>query len=1119
MAKVAGSLRFILGPAGSGKTHLLSRMLVESLRGGGTEYLIVPEQSLVSAESRLAELTEGIDSRGLFVLSFTRLCNLVFRRLGGLCYRYADAGARTVAMWRTLDELSGLLSVYKVEPDSSRRWAEVFLREYTRLRTRGITPAMLEAASRRLPPEHARLAGKLSDLSLVGASYSRLLGELYDDPLEDIPRATELLRDTDFFSGCGVWLDSFDGFTHEQYGLLREALRSARHITVALRLPEGSGSPAFEPVRRTRAALLRLADEVGAKVEEPIVLRDLPRYRSPELALLAASLWEDGGAGAADDAAGEPAGSAPPGAIRIVECGSKYEEAELAAAEIMKFVQAGGRWRDCAVIARNIADYEGIVDAALERAGAPYFLSARIDVLSRPVVKLALAALAVVAGGWRKADIMELLRTGMAGVPPEECDMLEEYLTTWNISGERRWRAEHEWRMNPDGYTDELSPRGERILATVNAVRARIVPPLAKLADSFHAPDGGEGGNIRGAAKGIYEFLIEMGVPGQLEEKEGGLARQLWEAITGALDTIVTVAAGATVTADRFSQLFSTVLRYATVGRIPPAVDCVMVGQSDSLRAEDIKLAVLLGAAEGVFPGKAEEADEVFTSAELRVLREVGIDPRDDVELRASDELLGFYRAAALPAERLVVTYSPREGAGAREEAKPSAGVLRLLAMFPGLVAEKYSSLPPEERIFCRELALEHAAASPNTPEGIALRELLSEDPSAAAALESAKSPLAEPEAQLSPELAAEVFRGDLALTQSRLESYVMCSFSYYCRYMLKLREQPKAEVGGADVGNFVHRVLERFFRRAVLPDGRLDPALTREERAKLADEVIEEYIAQTFGQGEERSARAQNLFRRLRRATALIIENIAEELGQSEFVPCRLELPIGRGVAEDGGRAVEPLRIPLPDGAAAYVYGKIDRVDVYRRGGKVYLRVVDYKTGTKRFSLSDVALGLNLQLLLYLFSLWHGGKAAVGAEDAELLPAGVIYMSAGAPRVDALPGEGAKDVELRAMGELYRSGVFIDDEDILRAMEKELEGKYIPVRLGSGGLAVKGKSSGLCDLAGFGKLMREVEGIVAKIGAEMKSGEASARPLRDSRRDACRFCPYGPVCRTRRRD
>ena len=207
------------------------------------------------------------------------------------------------------------------------------------------------------------------------------------------------------------------------------------------------------------------------------------------------------------------------------------------------------------------------------------------------------------------------------------------------------------------------------------------------------------------------------------------------------------------------------------------------------------------------------------------------------------------------------------------------------------------------------------------------------------------------------------------------------------------------------------------FLRRAILPDGRLDPSLSREEREKLADEIIAEYIGQTFGPGEEHSARAKHLFRRLRRTTLLVIENIAAELSQSEFSPCRLELPITHGAsAPDGGPAVEPLRIPLPDGGAAYVYGKIDRVDVYRRAGDVYLRVVDYKTGTQRFSLSDVALGLNLQLLLYLFSLWNGGKAAVGApEDAQVLPAGIIYMSAGAPRVEAMPGEDAAEVESRA--------------------------------------------------------------------------------------------------------
>ncbi len=1200
---MAARLEFILGAAGSGKTAELTRRLVDSLRAGGREWLVVPEQSAVSAESRLAGLTEGMDSSRLEVVNFTRLCNLVFRRLGGLAYNYADAGARTAAMWRTLDELSGLLEEYKIAPENSRRWAQLMLAEYTRLKARGVTPAVLEGAAKRLPKEYGRLAAKLSDLALIGASYSRLLGELYDDPSEDITRATELVRGRDFFAGCGIWLDAFDGFTREQYGLIREMLRSAERVTVALCIPYGTRSPAFDTVRQTMTMLRRLADEVGAEVCEPTVLRGLSRYANAELARVSASLWEedaheDGmGEGAAPD--GSPASNdadvpnpesapasdmadladsqpAPPRHIRIVECADRYEEAELAAAEIARYVQSGGRWRDCAVIMRNIADYDGIIDAALERIGAPYFMSERTDVASRPVVKLALAALAVVAGGWRRTDIIEMLRTGMAGVSPEECDVLEEYLATWSISGERRWRSEYEWRMNPDGYTDTLTPRGERILATVNAVRARIVPPLAALADSFAREESGgkgtskrksgetgektadrasentfkvfkhtkntsvescdnnckadvsdtglnisdndESGNVRSAAAGLYAFLCALDVPKQLEEKEGELAHQLWQAITGALDSIVTVAGGATVSADRFAQIFGTILRQATVGRIPVSIDCVTVGQSDRLRTDGMKLAVLLGASEGVFPGKAETGDDIFTGPELQVLREAGIDPCDDAEYIASSELFGFYRAAAAPAERLVVTFAPTVSGTEPRPAKPSPGVERLLAMFPGLQIERFTDIPLSERVWSVESALEIAVSRPHTPEGAALRKLLFADPQAAALIEAASRPLAEPEASLSPGLAAELFRGDLALTQSRLDSYVLCSFGYYCRYMLGLREQPKAEFGGADTGNFMHRVLERFMRAALLPDGRLNPSLTRADRVRLADEIIGEYIASMFGRGEEHSARAQNLFRRLRRTTLLVIENLAAEFAQSEFLPRRFELPIASGgaLSPDGEPSVEPLRIPLPDGGAAYVYGKIDRVDTYRRGSEVYLRVVDYKTGVQKFSLTDLALGLNMQLLLYLFSLWNGGREAVGAPpDAQVLPAGIIYMSAGAPRVDAQPGEDAEETARRAAEKLTRTGILLNDEKILRAMEQNLESKYIPVRLNkNGGIST---NIPLSDIAGFGKLMKDAEATIAKIAGEMKSGEASARPLREGQHDACKWCPYGAVCRSRR--
>ncbi len=774
-----------------------------------------------------------------------------------------------------------------------------------------------------------------------------------------------------------------------------------------------------------------------------------------------------------------------------------------------------------------MTDYDGIIDAALERVDAPYFMSTRIDVSTRPVGKFVLSALAVVAGGWRSQDVISMLKTGMAGITPDECDSVEEYLSTWRINGARRWTAEYDWRMNPDGYTDTLTPRGERILATVNAIRAKIVPPLAALAESFTldilsktkglttdtACKADGLGNVKRASAAVYKLLCDFDIPGQLSEHEEELARQLWDALMNALDTVATVAGDATVTAEQYSQLLAAVLRQATVGRIPASVDEVTVGQSDRLRAGEIKLCILLGASEGIFPGKTDAGDEIFKSSELEILREFGLDPCDNAELLASAELFGFYRAATTPSERLVVTFTGTAGGfdGKERPVKPSQGVERLIAMFPELIIEKYSDIPHAEQVWSRESALEAAIERRDTPDGAALRELLCTDLSFAAFITAAENPFDSRNERLSPELAAEIFRGDLSLTQSRLDSYVMCAFGFYCKYMLDLCEPAVAEFDSADTGNFTHRILERFMRAVMNEDGKINFDLTKKQRAELADTIISEYIEGAFGQSEERSPRTDSLFRRLRRTTLLVIENLIGEFSQSEFTPRYFELPIARG------GAAEPLRIPLPDGGSAYIYGKIDRVDTYKRGGDVFLRVVDYKTGTKKFSVSDLALGLNMQLLLYLFSLWHGGNKSnsIFKEDENILPAGMLYMSAGAQRVDAEPDENEEAVAARASDGLERTGILINDEELLRAMEKKLEKKYIPVWLKKDGAL--GSTLSLEDIAGFGKLMKNAEKTIAEIGGRMKHGEASAQPLCDNKRNACEFCSYGAVCRVRK--
>jgi ATP-dependent helicase/nuclease subunit B len=242
-----------------------------------------------------------------------------------------------------------------------------------------------------------------------------------------------------------------------------------------------------------------------------------------------------------------------------------------------------------------------------------------------------------------------------------------------------------------------------------------------------------------------------------------------------------------------------------------------------------------------------------------------------------------------------------------------------------------------------------------------------------------------------------------------------MCGFSYYCRYVLHLSEDKRAEFKSVDVCNFIHRILERFMVSQI-KDGDIRSDLTDTDIENIADDIIADYIRTVIHNVNERTNRILHLFRRLKRTSMLLIRNLIDEFGQSNFMPAFFELPIRLGDDE----AAEPFTVPLPDNTSAYIFGKVDRVDTYKKGDDVYIRVVDYKTGLKDFSLSDIELGLNLQMLLYLFALWLNPsekfkeKAGCGKNGA-ILPAGVLYFSARAPEISLETNESAEAVTDKA--------------------------------------------------------------------------------------------------------
>ena len=353
---------------------------------------------------------------------------------------------------------------------------------------------------------------------------------------------------------------------------------------------------------------------------------------------------------------------------------------------------------------------------------------------------------------------------------------------------------------------------------------------------------------------------------------------------------------------------------------------------------------------------------------------------------------------------------------------------------------------------------------------------------------------------RLSPPAVETLYGRSYRMSASRIDKVSSCHFAYFMQYGLRARERTPAGFDAAQVGTFLHYVLEHVTRAAVDRGGFAQ--VGREELEELTDQAVRQYMDASLPSFDKRDARFRYLFRRLRRTVGVIVENVAEELAASDFVPVAFELGFG-----DGGDL--PAISVQTAGASLTVTGKVDRVDGWLKDGRLYLRVVDYKSGKKAFDLGDVRHGLNIQMLLYLFTLEREGGALFGRE---IVPAGVLYL----PARDVLVSQprGIDEARLRAAldRELRRSGMVLGEPEVLRAMEHSaLESpRFLPLTLGRDGSIAKG----VATAAELGKLSRYVDRLLEKIACELRDGNIDADPCGRSEEDsACTYCEFASAC------
>lgn len=1075
-------LHLLLGRAGAGKSSAIFRRIAES-GGARPQLLLVPEQASHETERRLCQAAGNQVSRYAEVLSFTRLSSRVLARAGGLASPALDAGGRMLLMYAALKAVSGQLTVY-AKPSRKPAFLSGLLATLDECKQYGVTPARLSEAGGETGGQEGE---KLRDLGLIFGAYDAMTGRTAFDPRDRLTRLARGLRDCGWAKGYDIYVDGFTDFTPQERSVLEQLLCQGESLTVALtccRLEEADGEAGiFRPARRTAEALCRMASGCGCAVEIQFLTTE-NICKAKKLSYIEKQLFSDVPVPCAGEEGGE---------LTLFRAELPRSEVEWTASEILRLVREEGfRFRDIAVAARGFDRYAPLVEEVFARYGVPVFLDSMTDVLQKPIFAVVTGALDTVAGNYVYEDVFRYLKTGLTDVTPEECDLLENYVLTWRLRGSR-WTAKADWTMHPRGYGFPMTEVDTALLDTVNAVRRKVTEPLEKLRINKLKTGYGQ-------AISLYEFLEKINLPGRLNQRaemyrvQGELKRaeeygQLWDILCGGLEQCAALLGDTPMELEEFSALLKLVLSQYDVGTIPVSLDRVAAGEAGRQGNRAVGALFFLGADDGAIPQVAP-APGLLNDDDRSLLASYGLELAPRAVDKLDREMTILYETCARPTRRLAVSWAAMSPQG--EEKRPAFLIGRLRRLFPGLKIQEESRLDGAFRLSAPRPALELAGKYP------AVRQALAAMPDYAGPVRRMEQAASMKRGSLSSGAALQLYGRNVPMSASRMDRYKSCHFSYFMQYGLKARPRREAGFQAPEYGTFVHYVLEEILK---------DPESGNWDRGRVrvqVREVMERYIQEELGGLAGKTARFVYLFERLLRPVTQVVWNALEELASSEFRPISFEL----GFGEKGD--LPPVSFTV-DGVTVSISGFVDRVDGWVHNGRLYLRVVDYKTGRKSFDLTEIWNGLGLQMLLYLFTLNDKGKILYKMETEA---AGILYLPAREAVIRGSRTMGEESRQKQADQELRRNGLLLDDPAVLEAMEAPGdEGmRFLPLRVSKRTGAITGDA--LVTAERLGRLRAHTKHILHDIGAELAAGNIMADPYwRGPEKNACLYCDYVQAC------
>lgn len=908
------SLQFITGGSGAGKSEYLSRLVCEeSVRRPHDNFIVVvPEQYTMETQKKLVHMHSRKGILNIDVVSFERLAYKVFEELGGGNRPVLDDTGKNLIVRRVLEKEKKKLDYFGSSIEKTGFVSEL-KSVISELLQYGITPQQLGEIGENVK-EKQQLSAKLKDIRLVYEEFMAFLSTNYITSEEILDVLCGLVEKSKLIAGSEIIFDGFTGFTPIQYKLMRLLLVYSKGIKISVTIdkkerPTGheGWNNLFFMSKEMMNRLIAICEEEGINVDDTVCVdRDINyRYEgAKDLAYLERNLFRYKG--------GVYTGT--PENIRIYEGSNPKEELQYIVSEILQLTRKEGfRYRDIAVVTADLETYGKVAANMMKQNDIPAFLDYKRSVAANPYVEMLCSALEIVEKGYPYDTMFRYLRTGLTGISRHDIDMLENYCLAVGIRGSRAWHEPWKKKMKRSTYQPELE--------TLNALREQIMAPFLNLEAVLKDKEA----NVRAYVTAVYEFVTALHSAEQIKalsecEPAGNEYEQLYAKVLELFDRIVELLGEENVSLKEFNRIVAAGFEEMKVGLLPPTSDCVMIGDIERTRLDNVKVLFFAGVNDGVVPKKNENCS-VLSETDRSILEAQEIVLSPSAREKAFIQKFYLYLMMTKASHRLYLSYAKKSSDG--KTALPSYLIRNVRRMFPDV---RITDADGQDGQFVY-LKIPKQDIEWNTENYIKT---------------------------LSENAALLLYGTQLKGSISAFETYASCRFAYFLEYGLKLSQREEYRFAVQDFGTVLHGVLEDVSRQ-LKEEKKSFSLLSDEERKKRVSESVVRIAAEYGNTILKDNSRNEYMIKRLTDLADRTVWAIGKQLERGEFAPDAYEMNF----------LVDEHEV-LGD-KSLYMQGKIDRIDICEDDNNVYVRVVDYKTGKSDFDLLKTFYGLKLQLVTYM--------------------------------------------------------------------------------------------------------------------------------------------------------